>query len=186
MAELIKTAVLSGDDFLDELSLLKSCNTKELPENNLFIKCIEKAVSYKGGTVSEDFRESGLRMLLNLGHTFGHALESSLGLGKISHGEAVAWGIVRSCELGMSLKITPAPRAEKIINLIKSFGYECASPYPAISDTETLVNSMKSDKKKKQGKLNFIVPDAQSAKIVTIGDSEMDTVIKILNGRFVT
>jgi 3-dehydroquinate synthase len=182
MAELIKTAVLAGGDFLDELVLLAGGKEKLL-ENVLFQKCIEKAVNYKGGIVSRDFRESELRMLLNLGHTFGHALESSCGLGKITHGEAVAWGIVRSCELGMALNITPKTRAEKIINLIKSYGYEYASPHPECTDTSMLYNSMNSDKKKKSGKLKFIVPDAAGARIVEIDTEEkIDIVKRIING----
>jgi 3-dehydroquinate synthase len=189
MAELIKTAILAGDDFLDGLSPLQSDfqsdNYKKLSENQAFQKCIERAVFFKGGIVSSDFRETGARMLLNLGHTFGHALESSAGLGKISHGEAVAWGIVRSCELGMALNVTPKERAEKIINFIKASGYQSETPHPAGGGIDALFNSMKSDKKKKQGSLKFIVPDIKSARAAAIADSDMNIILKILEGRSV-
>jgi 3-dehydroquinate synthase len=174
-AELIKTAVLSGDDFLDELSSVKA-------DNGTLLKCIEKAVMYKGGIASEDLRESGKRMLLNLGHTFGHALESCAGLGNISHGEAVAWGIARACELGLELGITPEPRAQKIKSLLDAFGYDCSCPHPLAGGGGALLSAMKSDKKKKQGKLNFIVPDEQSARIVSISGEQEKIIEKIING----
>ena len=188
MAELIKTAILDGDDFLDKTAetavICKSgfCAAK-LHETENLRECIEKAVLYKGGVVSEDLRESGKRMLLNLGHTFAHALEAASGLGKLSHGEAVAWGIVRSCELGLALRITPQERAKKITEIIKTFGYYCESPHPLANSAEELLNAMKSDKKKKQGKLTFIVPNENSAQSVSIcGEDEIKTVKNILAG----
>ena len=178
-AELIKTAVLSGGDFLEQLSVLHSrlpvkCNLTggNLTENVLLLDCIKRAVEYKAGIVSEDLRESGKRMLLNLGHTFAHALESAAGLGNISHGEAVAWGIVRACELGRAAGITPDKRAEKITDLIKSSGYEHTYPHPLAKDTSFLLDAMKSDKKNKDRKLTFIVPDAESARIISIEDDK--------------
>ena len=184
MAELIKTAILSGDKFLDDLTPLAEnfSNVKNFLESPVLQKCVEKAVSYKGKIVSKDFRESGKRMLLNLGHTFGHALESSSGLGNISHGEAVAWGIIRACELGIALNITPLKRAEKIKKLILSFGYECTCHHPAAGSKETLLNAMKSDKKKKNGKLTFILPDAKSARAVALKPEDAQIIDKILQG----
>jgi 3-dehydroquinate synthase len=188
MAELIKTAVLSGGDFLEQLTPLAEIfnNLNKFLEDGSLQKCVERAVSYKGGIVSEDFRESGKRMLLNLGHTFGHALESAAGFGNITHGEAVAWGIVRACELGLALKITPRERAQKIITLIKLFGYECVCPHPLASNKETLLNAMKSDKKKKSGSLTFIVPDEQSARAIVLKTEEMQILDNILLGDITT
>jgi len=194
MAELIKTAVLAGNDFLDELGD-SAANLKDFRFDaggvgscGLWSKMIERAVQFKGGIVSEDLRESenGKRRLLNLGHTFGHALESAAGLGTISHGEAVAWGIVRACCLGIELGITPPSRAQKIINLIKSFGYNCeglSNFTSANIDTNTLLNAMQSDKKKKNGKLAFIVPDEKSAVPVYLeNENNMQLIKKIING----
>lgn len=175
-AELIKTAVLSGDDFFDMLAETKKEN---LLKDGKLLKLIEKSVLYKGTVTSEDFRESGKRALLNLGHTFGHALEAAAGLGSLSHGEAVAWGIVQSCTLGLSLGITPLKRAEKIKSVISSFGYDCSCPN-TLASTDTFKTAMKSDKKKKQGKMTFIVPDEKSAKIVDIDPDKFDIVEKLL------
>jgi 3-dehydroquinate synthase len=176
LAELIKTAVLSGGDFLDMLA--ETANEGTL-EGDKLLKYIEKAVLYKGTITSEDFRESGKRALLNLGHTFGHALEAAAGLGSLSHGEAVAWGIVQSCALGLLLGITPLKRAEKIKAVISSFGYDCSCPNP-LAAADTFKTAMKSDKKKKQGKMTFIVPDEKSAKIVDIEPDKIDILEKLL------
>ena len=185
MAELIKTAVLSGDDFLEQLTPLaeNSSDLNKFLEDGTLNKCIEKAVLYKGGVVSEDFRESGKRMLLNLGHTFAHALESAAGLGNITHGEAVAWGMVRACELGMALGVTPSQRAKKIIALIESSGYECSCPHPAANDKDALLKAMKSDKKNKNGRLTFIVPDDKSASVVFLEPKQTQILENILLGR---
>ena len=179
-AELIKTAILSGGDFLDELADNREQITKNNDNKKLIINFIERAAAFKGGIVTEDLRESenGKRKLLNLGHTFAHALESAAGLGKISHGEAVAWGIVRACELGRALGITPGARAEKIINLISSSGYECSCPHPLTNDTDALLSAMKSDKKKQRNKMTFIVPDETSARSIVL---ESESEIKLLN-----
>jgi len=193
MAELIKTAVLDGDDFIEELSAIPAdlfntdkFNPCALLNGDVLRKCIERAVLYKGGIVSEDLRESGNRMLLNLGHTFAHALESAAGLGNITHGEAVAWGMVRSCELGVALGVTPRTRALKIRELIASFGYNYACPHPLAVSSQTLLKAMESDKKKKKGKMTFIVPDEKSARIVSLeSENEMKTLMKIINGDFV-
>jgi 3-dehydroquinate synthase len=182
MAELIKTAVLAGDDFLEQLTPLAE-DINNLTDNGALHKCIEKAVVYKSGIVSEDLRESGKRMLLNLGHTFAHALESAAGLGNITHGEAVAWGIVRACELGTALNLTPRARAQKIIDLIKLFKYETSCPHPVTGNKEALLAAMKSDKKKKNDKLTFIVPNEQSAQAVVLeSESEINILKNILQG----
>jgi len=180
-AELIKTAVLEGDDFLEQLIPLLSADINEkTAENILLSDCIKRAVNYKAGIVSEDLRDNGKRMLLNLGHTFAHALESVSGLGNISHGEAVAWGIVRACELGCKLNITPSERAQKITNLIESSGFNTVYQY----DTEKMIEAMNSDKKKKDSKLTFIIPDEKSARSVQLENkSDLEIIKNILRGK---
>jgi 3-dehydroquinate synthase len=179
MAELIKTAVLEGDEFL---ALTASLN-RDLPPGSfsvsfpeIFIRrllrgdaerlrdCLSRAVAYKGRVVESDPRETGTRRaLLNLGHSFAHALESAAGLGRLSHGEAVAWGMVRACELGTALGITPPSRAETIGRILSSYGYQIAAPHPLINDTDLFLKALEGDKKKKGGRLVFIVPAAEGA-----------------------
>jgi 3-dehydroquinate synthase len=185
MAELIKTAVLEGGDFPDlAASLIAGYPPgsffsqfpaefmRDLPENpgEKIIRCVSRALAFKGRIVAADPREtSGERRILNLGHTFGHALESCAGLGNISHGEAVAWGMARSCELGLALGITPRERALNITALLRSFGYQTGAPHPLMGGGEAFLKALGTDKKKTAGKVTFMVPGAQSAKPVSLG-----------------
>ena len=191
IGELIKTAILDNDSFIDMLSEIKKQITEtkdfsKLPECDLLGKCIERAVLVKGRIVSSDPKELGKkRALLNLGHSFAHALESSCGLGNISHGEAVAWGIARSCELGIALGVTPQSRAFKIRELIETFGYCCACPHPITPDTESFFAALKRDKKNKQGKLTFVVPGKKSALLAALEtDEDLNILMKIIKGDF--
>jgi 3-dehydroquinate synthase len=176
MAELIKTAVIGGDDFLDIFTGLDPESLKKDKEQ--LINCIIRAVDLKGRIVEADPRETGKeRILLNLGHTFGHALESSVGLGRLSHGEAVAWGMVRSCELGYSLGITPRERAEKIRSIIRLYGYEIRAPHPFMGDADSFIKALEGDKKKRAGALTFIVPDEKGARPVPAETAEVKQII---------
>ena len=182
MAELIKTAVL---DSQESLSLVKELIDsgkagRDHPSFRKYLKeCISMAIAYKGRIVTEDPRESGNeRALLNLGHTFGHALESALGLGAISHGEAVAWGMLRACELGLALGITPAWRALEISEILRSYGYETGAPHPNVKSFEVLMAAIMADKKQKDEKIRFIVPSSYSAQIV----EDNGLIEKILKG----
>jgi 3-dehydroquinate synthase len=180
MAELIKTAVLEGDDFL---ALIEKMDGGFTAMTKAIAPCIDRAVRFKGGIVEEDPFETGSRrMLLNLGHTFGHALEAAVGLGRVSHGEAVAWGIARSCELGLALGICPPQRAKRIMSLLAAFNYETAAPHPLAAGDE-IIHTLGSDKKKRRGKLVFIVPDEKSARPITADTPEfMNTVNRVIKG----
>ena len=198
-AELIKTAVLAGDDFPDELQALaaafpEGAFSSGFPSDfasrllggdaGRLHRCISRAVELKGRIVEADPRETGqMRMLLNLGHTFAHALESTAGLGTVSHGEAVAWGLIRACELGLVLGITPRARAEKIKNLVISYGYETAAPHPLIGDAEMFIKALNDDKKKKTGNLTFVVPDEKSARpFIAVSGADMDAIKQTARG----
>jgi 3-dehydroquinate synthase len=165
LAEIVKMAVL--DETGEMLDLLE-----HLPaEPSLRAPLIYRAVELKGRIVEADPEETsvdGGRALLNLGHTFGHALEAAAGLGAISHGRAVAWGIARACELGAERGITPPARAERIACLLKAFGYDIGLPCPAglPVDQEAYNRALWQDKKKKGGALRFVVPNEKSAEIV--------------------
>ena len=189
MAELIKIAILGtslprGKDFLALVKTLKS-------GKEYLADCITRAVEIKGRLAERDPRETKTtRMLLNLGHSFGHALESSLGLGKITHGEAVAWGMARSCDLGLALGITEPIRANEIRETLQFFEYETRAPYPKMN-TETFMDALVLDKKKKSNQLTFIVPARNGAQIISAdtnpaleGNMGKELILKIINGEF--
>jgi 3-dehydroquinate synthase len=181
MAELIKTAVLGGDEFLSLLASLAGDYPagsfvprfpppfiRDLLGKNTvrIMDCLVRAVEIKGRIVEEDPKETGTRRaLLNLGHTFGHALESSAGLGRISHGEAVAWGMARACELGLALGITPEEKARNIGALLGAYGYEIGAPHPLMGDPEGFMKALEGDKKKRRGSMVFVVPGGAGARL---------------------
>jgi 3-dehydroquinate synthase len=176
-AEIIKTAILDktndNDDTFNKITAAANGNGLE--------DTIGKTVEIKGRIVETDPHETGsARALLNLGHTFGHALESALGLGVISHGEAVAWGIARSCELGVLLGITPEHRAQKIKAFLLDSGYEISKPNYGGSFTNLFMNALSGDKKKSGGTLKFIVPAKSGAQIVCIESAKINIIKDII------
>jgi 3-dehydroquinate synthase len=186
MAEIIKTAVLDGrgmvsllqslggDAFFTALPAYDDAKVREL---------ISRSVQIKGRIVEADPAENGTRRaLLNLGHTFAHALESAAGLGTLSHGEAVAWGMVRACELGRIQGITPPERAAEIGRLIASFGYETAAPHPCLRDEAAFFAALKTDKKKKNGNLNFVVPARRGAQLLPAYSIKETVLEKLIGG----
>ena len=185
MAELIKTAILDSEDFFElvkKLIKLESGGRSSPEYRKCLTECLSKAVMFKGKIVAEDPKETkNKRVLLNLGHTFGHALETALGLGAISHGEAVAWGIARACELGIALGITPIERAREIIGLLLAYGFKTNAPHPMLNSYRMFRKAMKNDKKTAGGKIQFIVPSMERVQIIEADD---DTINKTINGEF--
>ncbi|GHT92493.1 3-dehydroquinate synthase [Spirochaetia bacterium] len=180
MAELIKTAVLEQDHVF--FRLLESLNGN-FPQGDTLIDCIARAVTLKGRIVEADPEETGTeRVLLNLGHTFAHALESRAGLGRLSHGEAVAWGMARSCDLGLALGLTPQGRAEAITALLRAYGYETVAPHPLMGDAETFLKALGGDKKKRGGNLCFIIPAAQGGRQIAQISLNEPLLKKIITG----
>jgi 3-dehydroquinate synthase len=177
LAEIIKMAVIDGSLYRPETrkrllalspALRSGAEEADIPDACISgaAEFVDMAVRVKGAIVQKDPLETGeSRALLNLGHTFGHALESAAGLGSLSHGEAVAWGMARACELG----VTPPDRAETICAVLTELGYETRAPHPAIADGAIFMRALADDKKKNAGGLRFVVPSRNGACLVTPG-----------------
>ncbi len=111
----------------------------------------------KADIVSADEREQGERALLNLGHTFGHAMEAETGFSdKLLHGESVALGMVLALQLSERLGLCPDGRAARLIGHLEAVGLP-ASPAPYGFDADRLIAHMQHDKKVHAGKLTFIL-----------------------------
>jgi 3-dehydroquinate synthetase len=115
---------------------------------------IPRNVAIKARVVSRDERESGLREILNFGHTFGHALESLTRYRRYQHGEAVAWGMMAAALLGHEAGMTPARVVERIVALVRQLG--SLPPWPRIIP-ERFADAMRTDKKARNGKLRFVL-----------------------------
>jgi shikimate kinase/3-dehydroquinate synthase len=103
--------------------------------------------------VSEDTREAGVRASLNLGHTFGHALEAAGGFDRLSHGEAVSLGLVAALRLGERLGVTEAGLGERVTRLLERLGLPTdlsKEPLPEAADLIGL------DKKRRGSKVKFV------------------------------
>jgi 3-dehydroquinate synthase len=117
---------------------------------------IERSVAQKARVVSLDERESGLREILNFGHTFAHALESVTQYRKYFHGEAVAWGMVAASKLGVASEMFSAKDSGRLIHLIARVG--TLPPWPGASPAH-LIAAMQADKKTRAGRLRFVLPE---------------------------
>src|SRR5260370_6067342 len=115
---------------------------------------IPRNVEIKARVVSRDERESGLREILNFGHTFAHALESVTKYRRYRHGEAVAWGMIAAAFLGHELGLTRADDVSRIVALIRRLG--ALPPWPQVPAT-ALLSAMQSDKKARNGILRFVL-----------------------------
>ena len=115
---------------------------------------IRRSIRIKAQVVSKDEKESGLREILNFGHTFGHALESVTRYRHFQHGEAIAWGMMCAALLGHEVAGTPADVVSRIVALVRQMGP--LPPWPDATPRE-MMDAMRSDKKTRGGKLRFVL-----------------------------
>ncbi len=144
LGEGVKYAILSGGK---TFSLLE----RGLDETTLDEFC-SLCVKYKAEIVETDETERGIRQLLNLGHTVGHAAEK-LSSYKIPHGKAVAYGVKIMAKASKNAGVLPLSEYEKIINLLKKYDLDFDIPF----STEQLVAAAASDKKNRPDGLNAVV-----------------------------
>jgi len=117
-------------------------------------KVIAASIRMKAGVVNKDERESGLRMILNLGHTVGHALEQATNYKALLHGEAVAWGMIAALHLARTRGTISANQFERLEYLIHLYG-----PFPPLSiSLQRVVAATGSDKKNVGGVRRFVLP----------------------------
>ncbi len=116
-------------------------------------RVVTASVRVKADVVSKDERESGLRMILNFGHTLGHAIEAATGYKKLLHGEAVGWGSIAATYVSLHRGTVTQKEADRIISTILMYG-----PLPRFTaKAEKLVALTYSDKKTRSGKRAFVL-----------------------------
>ncbi len=119
-------------------------------------RVVAASVRVKADVVSKDEKESGLRMILNFGHTIGHAIEAATNYKQLLHGEAVAWGSIAALNVALVRKSFSPKDTEKVTNLILRYG-----PVPPFKATsEKLVALTARDKKNRSGSRSFVLPTA--------------------------
>jgi len=160
MAEVIKHGIIADADLF---GLLEQ-NSPLAWNHPLLPRVIRRCVEIKAAVVAGDERETsaqGGRALLNLGHTFGHAIEATAGYGAYLHGEAVAIGLVMAARLSAELKHCTAAQAEQVEAVLKSHALPTALRAPLKLDP--MLAAMRRDKKVRGGKLRFVLQDGVGA-----------------------
>src|SRR5581483_1432002 len=118
------------------------------------VYAVRRSCELKAAIVAEDERETGRRALLNLGHTFGHAIEAATGFGPWLHGEAVAAGMVLAAEVSVRLGLLRREDAARIKDLVQRAGLPTRAPALAPARWREL---MAVDKKSAGGRLRFVL-----------------------------
>ncbi len=152
LAEAIKTGIIGDPELFGMLETESRAVLRREP--GLLQQIIRRCLAVKGAIVEEDPREAGRRALLNLGHTFAHALESASGFAGWTHGEAVAWGMARAADAGEELGLTPGDLRQRILRVLGTYGYRLQAPV-GLAD---LLPAFERDKKRRQGNHRLVIP----------------------------
>jgi 3-dehydroquinate synthase len=168
LAEVIKYGVIRDEELFMFLERNRD-SILNLNEDAL-AHIIKRSCEIKADVVSKDERESGLRAILNYGHTVGHAIETATGYTQFLHGEAVAIGMYCEARLSQILGIIDSGHVKRIEALIKAYGLPCTMPPDILIDA--LISSMKLDKKAIAGELKFVLPEKIGKVIIQKGVEE--------------
>ena len=167
-AEVAKYGALGDANFFEWLEVN---GAKALAgDEAAMIKAVAHSCQMKADIVARDERETGDRALLNLGHTFGHALEAATGFSdRLVHGEGVAIGMALAFRLSVKLGLCPGQDAERFTRHLKAVGLPAAIPDIAgpRPDADELIGHMAHDKKVTDGKLTFILLNGLGQAFVT-------------------
>jgi len=171
LAEVIKYGLIRDAAFFDWLEAHMSGLLERDPD--LLSEAIERSCANKAQIVAEDETERGVRALLNLGHTFGHAIEAGLGFGAWLHGEAVGAGMVMAARLSERLGYLAADQSSRAIALIAAAGLPVVGP---ALGADRYLELMAHDKKVDAGRLRLVLMRA-------IGDAEIFAEIPVADIR---
>ncbi len=151
--EVLKTGVIRSAELFE--LMVKQRQAILAREDGVVEEMVARSVAVKAAVVSADERESGLRRILNFGHTLGHALEAETRYSRFLHGEAVAFGMRAAVHLGCLHGDLDEAEGRRINEAIASYG-----PIPSLKGVEAraLVRRLQSDKKTVQGRVHFVLP----------------------------
>jgi 3-dehydroquinate synthase len=179
LAEVVKYGVILDAAFFQWLEA--NAQAVRSRDHASLIHIIERSCRLKADVVEKDEREeTGLRAVLNYGHTFAHAFETVGGYGSWLHGEAVAAGMMCASRLAEKLGMIDSELSRRQFALLEAFQLPTA-PRPGW-DTEALIAVMRRDKKAAAGKLRFILP-TRIGEVKLVGDVDESLVREVLEGR---
>ena len=162
LAEVIKYGLIRDNKFFEwlesHIQYLMKMNPKYL------IEAVQRSCENKAAVVEADEFESGIRAILNLGHTFGHAIEVAQGYGNWLHGEAVGAGMVMAAKLSQSMGWLADKDVGRIVALIKKAGLPTEPPKISVKKYMEL---MMLDKKTKDGQINLVLQKSIGDAVLT-------------------
>jgi 3-dehydroquinate synthase len=161
LAEVIKYGPIADAGFFDWLEV--NIDGLVAGDRDLLARAVIRSCEIKANVVGQDERESGLRAILNFGHTFGHAIEAGLGYGVWLHGEAVGAGMVMAADLSARLGMIDQALVRRIEALIARAGLPVRGPRWA---AEEYLAHMRVDKKAEAGAIRFVLLDALGSAVV--------------------
>ncbi|RZA06959.1 MAG: 3-dehydroquinate synthase [Moraxellaceae bacterium] len=170
LAEVIKYGLISDVEFFNWLE--KNIDSLMRGDETALSYAVLRSCQNKADVVAQDEHEGGIRAILNLGHTFGHAIETAQGYGNWLHGEAVAAGMVMAADLSMRRGDISSNDLQRIIALLERA--QLPTKAPADMTPEQFVELMGVDKKVLDGRLRLVLLSALGQAIVT---SDIDTTL---------
>jgi 3-dehydroquinate synthase len=174
LAEVTKCAFLADRESVAQLA--RSLENVRAGDLGAILAAVTIAAEVKGGIVSQDPRESGLRELLNFGHTMGHAYEAASGY-RATHGEAVAIGMVYATALAEKLELTASTVRPELENLLRRADLPTRARLP-----KAVWNYVRSDKKARAGKLRWILPRriGQFSEVTDVGEAALRAAARVV------
>ena len=166
LAEIIKHGVLADSDYFDVVE--KNSGAVLALEPAAIMHAIHTSCSAKARIVEADEREAGKRALLNLGHTFAHAIETGMGYGQWLHGEAVGAGMVMAADLSARLGRCSLDDSQRIKTLVERAGLPTAGPSEV--STDAMLAFMAKDKKATDEGLRFVLIEGGIGKTEIVQD----------------
>lgn len=176
LAEVVKYALIFDKDFLDWLETNATKIT--IRDGATLSEMVYRCCDYKAKIVASDERESGVRALLNFGHTFGHVIETHMGYGNWLHGEAVAVGMVQAMIMSQKLGLIGKDDVARVVNLLQIFDLPVKPPY---IEPSVALDLMGHDKKVQNGSIRLVLLETLGKAFVT-KDFEMVLLEQVLGG----
>ncbi|MBL1321683.1 MAG: 3-dehydroquinate synthase [Methylophaga sp.] len=163
LAEVIKYGLINDMEFF--VWLEQNMSALRNRDQTVLAEAIERSCRDKADIVAQDEREQGVRALLNLGHTFGHAIETGMGYGTVLHGEGVAIGMVMAAELSFSMGWIAESDCTRIKEILVAAGLPISPPKELT--TEQFMSLMSVDKKVQNGKIRLILLKAIGQAVIS-------------------
>jgi 3-dehydroquinate synthase len=154
LAEVIKYGPIADMAFLDWIE--KNLAGLMARDPSLLAHAVRRSCEIKAAVVGQDERESGVRAILNFGHTFGHAIEAGLGYGEWLHGEAVGCGMVMGAHLSQRLGLVDSGFVDRLTHILSDAGLPVRAP---ALGADRFLELMRVDKKAEAGEIRFVVID---------------------------